>query len=404
MLAQLFHCAFEDLKHDRLASLCQILVIVAIVIPLALALGLLNGFVGRIMHDLVSDPYVLQLRPTRTVSLHQDALRSLRQLPEVGFVVPNTRPIAGQMLLARDRAGEAHPRWEDVGLWPSADGDPLAPDRLSLAPKPDRLSVSANVAKALDVAPGDALRALITRARDGVEEEIERRFVLEKIVPNHLEQHPVAFVHLEFLAAVERYKDHDFSVPLFGVDGAKPWRDISRYAALRLYATDIHRVAPLADKAKSLLNVEFRTEAARINSALRLRGQLRLVFSLLVGVAVVGLVGALLASMAANVERKRRSLAVLALLGFPPRWLAGFPVVQALMIAVAALIVVAVGVFSGAAILESTFAGVGTQLVVLRAADWVICVGLVIILACIPAYVAGRNASKIEPSEALREI
>ena len=105
------------------------------------------------------------------------------------------------------------------------------------------------------------------------------------------------------------------------------------YSGFRLYATTIDDVDNLRrDFERQGLPVH--TEAQRIQEVIDLDRALTLLFW---GIAAVGIIGgamALLASLYATVERKRRELGVLRLLGLSRRTLCRYPIYQGLMISV----------------------------------------------------------------------
>jgi putative ABC transport system permease protein len=106
------------------------------------------------------------------------------------------------------------------------------------------------------------------------------------------------------------------------------------YAGFRMYARsidDVERVRRLlADEG---LNVY--TEAQRIAEVTELDRHLTRIFGLIAVVGVTGGMAALVASLYASIERKRRELGVLRLVGFSKRCLMRFPVYQSLLFVVA---------------------------------------------------------------------
>ncbi|NKC14648.1 MAG: hypothetical protein GKR94_21425 [Gammaproteobacteria bacterium] len=404
MIAKLWHCALCDLRHDWLATLCQIAIIVAIVSPLFVQLGLVNAYIGSLVDELVSDPQILRIRQSRSLNLTEDELHALRSRASIRFAVPSVRAIAGQVLVRAQDARKIS-GWRETTVLPSAPGDPLSEDGVSLAPGVRTVSLAARLAKDLDVAPGDMIRVLVTRKRDAADEETQQWLTVERILPNAADRRTTIYVHAAFIEAVERYKD-GHAVPLFGVGGDRPWRPISRYASVRVYATQLETVALAAQAASDILGVEFKSRQSQIAQVTQLRATLLSLFLLLVGLAAAGLSFALIASMTAAVERKRKALAVLSLMGFPPAWLAALPVVQALMVAAMSMVLVAVAVGAGERLVEALFASMRATrtLVALGPEHWLGCIAAIVVLCVLPALVAGSRSALVAPSDALREI
>ena len=153
--------------------------------------------------------------------------------------------------------------------------------------------------------------------------------------------------------------------------------------------------------------MEVRTDADQIAAVEALDRNLTVLFLLVGTVACLGLIGALLASMIAGVDRKRKSMAVLSLLGFSRRWIAAFPVMQAVMIACLGMLGAFVLYLAGAAAINLYFAPVlreGQVAASLTAGHLLVaaCAGL--LLTLLPAAAAAWKVARIEASEALREV
>jgi len=102
------------------------------------------------------------------------------------------------------------------------------------------------------------------------------------------------------------------------------------YSGFRMYASTIDAVEPLR---LALLEegINARTEAQRIAEVTELDRHLTSVFWLIAVVGLTGALAALVASLYASIERKRRELGVLKLIGIPGSQLMRFPVYQSLI-------------------------------------------------------------------------
>ena len=197
----------------------------------------------------------------------------------------------------------------------------------------------------MQVEVGDRLIGTIERVRNGKTEVASVPLHVRDIVPERLHGQATVFVDLALLIAAERFRD-DYEVPLFGSSSGRPWSEMTEYASFRLYARGLRDVAGLAAHLRDL-GIEVKTQADQIEGVLGLERNLNLLFAAVAAVSAVGLVGALTASMVAGVDRKRRSMAVLALLGFSQRSIMLFPVIQASLIGmggvIASLIITGLG-------------------------------------------------------------
>ena len=401
----LFRLAVADLFHDRLVSLCQIIMAAAVVAPLLLLFALKHGIATTLLDELRANPETLRIRPVGSYRLGQDFFDEVRALPETAFLVPTTRAIATQIYLGRlATEDDLRPTLFDFQMLPSGTGDPLG-DGKSLAPSRHVVSLSSRAAWQLQAKPGDTLRGIVERNRNGRPEPVTLELTVLSVVPEHIHLSASVFVHPDLLAAAERYRD-GFAVPMFSWEGDKEWSPIETYASFRLYARELEDVESLSAKVR-VHGIEVRTDADRIAGILALDRNLTALFIIVGAVAAAGLAGALMASMVAGVERKRRALAVLGLIGFRRNLLAAFPMWQAALLAAGGF-VLSLGVYAiGATAVQQHFAPVLRDgQVALSLESWHFAAAglLTLMLAIPPALLTGFRAAGTEPSEALREI
>lgn len=397
--------AIADLFHDRLVSLCQIIMAAAVVAPLLLLFALKHGVATTLLTELRSNPETLRIRPVGSYRLGDSFFEEIRNQPETAFIQPTTRAIATQIYLGRLGGDDGRrPTLFDFQMLPSDDGDPLGDGR-SLAPGTGTVSLSARAAWQLQAQNGDKLRGIIERNRNGRPEPVTVELTVQEILPEQKHLAASVFVHPTLLAAAERYRD-GYAVPAFGWEGDIEWAPIDTFASFRLYARDLEDVEPLARKLREN-GIEVRTDADRIAGILSLDRNLNALFLIVGAVAAAGLAGALMAAMVAGVERKRRALAVLGLLGFRRRQLAAFPMWQAVLLAVTGFALSLAVYAAGAAAVQQHFAPVlrtGQVALALESWHFVAAALLTLLLAAPTALVTGFRAAGTEPSEALREI
>jgi putative ABC transport system permease protein len=178
------------------------------------------------------------------------------------------------------------------------------------------------------------------------------------------------------------------------------------YPGFRLYARSINDVAGLRDEFDKV-GVNVHTRVAEIELVQRMDRNLTAVYW---AIAVIGLVGfslSLGASLWANVDRKRKQLSVLRLVGFRTRDIVWFPMVQALFTAVLGWALAVSIYYVTAWVINSMMAGqleAGQHVCRLLQDHYLIALVLTCSAAVIAAALAGMRSARIEPSEGLREL
>ncbi|MEF2145813.1 MAG: ABC transporter permease [Desulfovibrionaceae bacterium] len=177
------------------------------------------------------------------------------------------------------------------------------------------------------------------------------------------------------------------------------------YAGFRLYAATIDDVERLRRELDDQ-GLAVSTEAERIRDVKELDAYLTLIFVLIAGVALVGGAASLMASLYASVERKRRDLSVLRLLGLSGPTLLRFPIYQGAFIAAAGF-GVALTFFEFMSVVINTLFSDHLQaresLCRLEPAHLAAALAGTVLVAVVAGSVAAWRATRIEPAEALRD-
>lgn len=177
------------------------------------------------------------------------------------------------------------------------------------------------------------------------------------------------------------------------------------YAGFRLYAASIDAVAALQQRLEEA-GIPVNTEQERIAEVRRLDHYTRLIFWMVAAVGVVGGISALTASLYASVERKKKELNVLRLLGLFKAELVLFPVAQGLMLSTGALLL-SMGIFAavGRLINQLFHAQLRTaeSLCTLSFGHFVLLFAGVWLLSILAAAFAALRATRLDPAEALRD-
>jgi putative ABC transport system permease protein len=177
------------------------------------------------------------------------------------------------------------------------------------------------------------------------------------------------------------------------------------YAGFRLYAASIDDVDHLRQVFEDM-GIPVHTEAARIRDVLELDTYLTLIFWLVATVGLIGGAASLVASLYASVQRKRRELGVLRLLGIGRETLFRLPVYQGVLIAGGGFLVAA-GFFQLLAWVINTLFSAhlrsGESLCRLSAAHFLTALAGTLGIAVCASVAAAWRTTSIEPSEALRD-
>jgi putative ABC transport system permease protein len=291
-----------------------------------------------------------------------------------------------------------------VELIASGEGDPLLTPGEPLPAGLGQVVVSRSAADKLDIRAGDKLDGSLVRRYRGKQERVHLDLTVAAVAPPRAFSRDGAFVSVQLLEALEDFRDGR-AVPGLGWGGA-PANTARTYTGFRLYARSIDDVAGLGD-AFAEIGVDVHTQVAGIELVKRMDRNLTAIYW---AIAVIGLVGfslSLGANLWANVDRKRKQLSVLRLVGFRTRDIVWFPMVQAFYTAVLGW-ALAVGLsFVTALVINRMMAeqvDPGQQVCLLLPFHYGVALALTCGAAVIAAGLAGMRSARVEPSEGLREL
>ncbi len=392
--------ALRDCLYDRRLFICFAAAFAAVLAPLLVIYGLKFGVVEHLVSTLRDDPRNREIVGTGNRNFDAAWFERMAARPDVAFVIPRTRALWATGFL--EKPGAAAGRSVTAELIPTAGGDPLL-GGLERQVGPRAIVLSQAASRRLGIEPGETLNFWVVRDGAAGRERVDLPVTVAAIAPAAAFSRDGAFVSLELLTAVEDWRDGR-AVPALGWTGEA--RDGPRFFAnYRLFARTIFDVARLeADLQRE--GLEVRTRAVEIESIVALDRNLSLVFIVVAAIAMSGYSLSLAASLWANVERKRRELSVIRLIGVPRGAARVFPIVQGVLIA-------AVGL-SGALAL---YAAAATLINNLYAADYLEGAALCRLLpvhvasAAVGSLAVGAVASllaslrvvRIDPAEGLRD-
>lgn len=177
------------------------------------------------------------------------------------------------------------------------------------------------------------------------------------------------------------------------------------YADFRMYARNIDDVEPLR-RILVAEGIDVHTEEQRISEVTELDRNLTRIFGLIATVGVTGGLAALVASLYASIERKRRELAVLRLIGLSRTCLIRFPIYQSLFLATGSYCVASGVFYCMAIIIDRLFRGQlhgAESFCRLPIFDQLSALVGALVFAVLAAGLAATRVNSASPADALRE-
>lgn len=177
------------------------------------------------------------------------------------------------------------------------------------------------------------------------------------------------------------------------------------YRGFRLYAKSIDDV-PLLYKALREDGIEVTAQLASIEKVKVLDRGLTRIFWLIALVGILGGVFALVMSLYAAVERKKKEIGIMRLIGLSRLNVASFPIYQSVTIAWLGIILAFAAYISLASIINYVFSNdlaMGQQICQLSNNHLIYATLITIMVAFLSSLLAAWKATQIEPAEALRE-
>ncbi|UVM55675.1 ABC transporter permease [Pseudomonas sp. B21-012] len=391
--------AWRDYRNDARLSVCSVLALVAVIAPLLVLFGLKFGLVSSLTERLQRDPAVREVIPLGGGRFSADFVAELAARNDVAFALPRTRQIAA----TADLVLAARKVVVNVEMIPTALNDPLL-QGLAVPGAVDQIVLSRTAAEKLGAKAGDQLDASFSRQLAGQIQAQRTTLKVVAVLPLEAFERDALFAPLALLEAAEDYRDGR-AVPAFGWEGERHTGEVQRvYPAFRLYARNLTDVEPLrrffADR-----QLLVSTQAPAIAQVQSLSRNLTLVFWIIAALAVSGAFAAICAGALAAVERKRRELSVLRLLGFSTVALLAFVVLQALYSGVFAAVI-------GAALYALAESGLnqlfmqmpGEYASHLLPSHYLVALLAVLLASAAAAALGGWRVARIDACEGIRDV
>ncbi len=392
--------SFRDYSHEWRMSGCFILALASVLAPMMILFGLKFGIVTSMINELIEDPHNREIRAVGSGRYDDEWFKTYGAREDVAFIIPKTRALAATIQLKSDNVG----RIFSTEMLATDTGDPLLK---GLENKPQgyyQVVLSESIANKLNVKKGEKINASLARQFRGKRERVHLDLQVIDIVPERTINRKVAFVSLDLLLATESFKDGREVVALGWKGDREP--EQREYPSFRMYAHTIYQVVPLVTEMEQQ-GVNIKANIEQILSVQSINHNLTIIFWIIASVGAVGFSFSLGASLWANVDRKQKELSILRLVGFQGGKIILFPVLQALYTGFLGWLL-AVLIYLTA---EQT---INQILAPNLKIDRVICyllpehffwaLGLTLTVAAGAAILGGIRASRIEPSDGLRDI
>lgn len=393
--------SFRDYSHEWKMSSCFIIALASVLAPMMILFGLKFGIVNNMVSELVEKPINREIKAIGSGAYRDEWFKTMESLENVEFIIPKTRALAATIQLKSKSAS----RILSTELVATAKKDPLL-SKIDVYPNNyQQVILSQNAAQKLNVKKGDKIDASLSRQFRGKRERVHIPLSVMAIADHSVSNRSVAYVSLDLLVASENFKDGK-SVPALawkGDDEISLFRD---YPSFRLYARSIYDVAELVTTLQSQ-GIRVKSKTTEIQTIQSIDKNLSIIFWVIACVGAFGFSMSLGASLWANVDRKRKELSVLRLVGFEGSKITLFPTLQSLYTGVLGWLV-AVLIYL---IVETTINQIlAKQLEIESAICYLLpehffwALALTIGTALFAAILGGFKASNIEPSDGLRDI
>ena len=404
---QLLRLSLADLLDEWPTSVAVTLAIAAVLAPLLVLNGLRTGVIGEIFERLREDPAMRRITLDATGARRFDDrwFRTIRERPDVAFILPSTRFAAAQVDIAPVDDASVQPL--RVSLASTGPGDPVfGADSPPLASS-TKVKLSAAVAARTGLKLGDGLYIDVERRRaNGRIEPAGIQATVTEIAPPDRHGGTVVFVRPDLLLAVEAFRD-GFAAPELGFAAGPERANREAYPNFRLYAMRIEDVAGLAAFLRDEQDLSVSTQAPRIASAVELNRNIGAVLRAIMMLGVIGLAGSLAAIQWAVAARKRRAVAMLNLIGYGRGWLIGFPTLQAALLAASGSAAAVMLAIATATWINRYFAasfGTDGAACVIEVSAMLIGTAAVLLFSLVPAAIIGVGFTRLDPSDEIRDM
>ncbi len=400
-ITNIVRLSFRDYSHEWRMSGCFIMALASVLAPMMILFGLKFGIVSTMLNELVENPINREIRPIGSGRYNDAWIEAYRNREDVEFIIPKTRALAATIQLKSDTAK----RILSTELLATAAGDPLLAGLASVPQDYYQVILSQSAANKLKVKTGDQIDASLSRQFQGKRERVHLLLNVIDVAAATVTTRNVAFVNLDLLIASELFKDGR-EVSDLGWEGNSDDSMERVYPSFRLYARSIHDVENLV-AALETEGGRIKANVSEITTVKSIDQNLSVIYWIIACVGALGFSFSLGASLWANVDRKRKELSILRLVGFKSGRIVLFPVLQSCYTALLGWLL-AVLVYLAFEYLINFFLAprlnLDRALCFLLTEHFLWALALTMVIAIFAAIIGGMRAARIEPSDGLRDV
>ena len=400
-LSNIVRLSFRDYSHEWRMSGCFILALSSVLAPMMILFGLKFGIVSTMIEELVENPANREIRPVGSGRYDDQWIDAYRNREDVEFVIPRTRALAATIQLQ----SQASKRIVSSEMLATAPGDPVFANARDVPRNTNQVILSQSAAGKLKVEAGARINASLARQFQGKRDRVHLPLEVIDVAGPEVTGRNVAYVHLDLLVASEDFKDGR-AVAEFGWDGHQQDPAARVYPSFRLYARSIYDVENLVADLEQR-GVRVKANVAEISTVQSIDRNLSVIFWIIACVGALGFSFSLGASLWANVDRKRKELSVLRLVGFKSGRIVLFPVLQSLYTAVLGWVLAVLVYLIAEQMINLVLApslNLDRRLCYLLIEHFLWALVLTVVIAIYAAVLGGLRAARIEPSDGLRDI
>ena len=400
-VGNIIRLSFRDYTHEWRMSGCFVFALAAVLAPMMILFGLKFGIVSSMVNQLVENPANREIRPIGSGRFEELWFERYRQRDDVEFIIPKTRALAASIQLKSKTAK----RILSTELMATAEQDPLLANLSETPQNIYQIVLSQNAAAKLKVGKGGQVDASLARQFEGKSERVHLNLEVIDIAAASVASRSIAFVYLDLLLATEHFKDGK-AVPELGWSGDAVNQVSRSYPSFRLYARSIYDVENLV-KILEDEGARVKANASEIATVQSIDRNLSIIFWIIACVGAAGFAFSLGASLWANVDRKKKDLSILRLLGFKSGRIVLFPVMQSFYTAILGWLLAVLVYLVFEQLINRFLAprlNLDQTLCYLISEHFFWALGLTVGTAIFAAIVGGMRAAEIEPSDGLRDI
>ena len=400
-IIDIIRLSFRDYGHEWRMSGCFVLALASVLAPMLILFGLKFGIVTSMVDDLIKNPVNREIRPVGSGRYDDQWLESYRARNEVQFIIPKTRALAATIQLNSQSSG----RIVSAEMLATGPEDPLFENERDFPDSYHEVILSHSAADKLGVGTGDEINASLARQFQGERDRVHLPLRVLSVAGADVTPRDIAYVNLSLLVASEDFKDGR-AVPELDWDGNQHGLAERSYPSFRLYARSIYDVEGLVTELENQ-RVRVKANVAEIATVQSIDRNLAVIFWIIACVSAVGFSFSLGASLWANVDRKRKELCVLRLVGFHSSSIVLFPVLQSFFTAALGWILAVFVYLIAEQLINAVLApslNLSRRLCFLLMEHFLWALILTVVIAIYSASLGGLRAARIEPSDGLRDI